>query len=629
MTGTAQTQIPKAYRTFEPLFAQMDAPLLRALSGLLRALPDNAHTSGDFQNQPLGEFVGYDGLENRGALSNLLETEWLLRELDPDDFARRVAEGEVLFRKRNFQDAGNRQVFAAILDCGPWMLGRNRLFALAALFHLAIRAQRVKADLMWIVPGARQHDWCVGLSRETVSTYLGQIVQTPINTDTIDTALARLAAQTPVECWYVGAQQTAAIAAHPGVTGALSVHTGFNDAHGRVTITHRNRTLAKIDIAFQDDTTCVAALRRPFKPEAGTNGAPRGAGDQSVLTTRPFQTGWMFDRHNQAAQIHLDEGVLWQPLMPPNRRDGVWIAVPEGKVLLGLQVNAKKRLSALIATPPDTPQSGARPCEVAFFQVDLGHPAAKPKQLAQGVIQIDPDNYGGHPVGNLHVEPVLTLVGNDTTQMTFGIDHKKRLSQVKKPEPHILLIDPTYRMQVRTPNRTSLTVFTIKRGVRMLRARGFAGAQDFETRPRHTLYSPHTKVAAISYDAKTYHGYCSDYQDHDRADTFTVTLPDGLTLLHLDSSTSALAWDRENAHLVQVSFTPGRTTRRTLCRFDGPETGLPRYCALTGTTFAIQSDATGTLEFFVRIHAKKGWSTLRPMMISKAIETARTIWLGA
>ena len=80
-------------------------------------------------NQPVGDFVGYDGLENHGGLSNLLETEWLLRELDPDDFVRRLAEGEVLFRKRNFQDAGKRNTLAAILDCGEERDIFERLYA--------------------------------------------------------------------------------------------------------------------------------------------------------------------------------------------------------------------------------------------------------------------------------------------------------------------------------------------------------------------------------------------------------------------------------------------------------------------------------------------------------------------
>ena len=170
-------KLPPAYAGFAELFAQLEPPMVQTLGGLLTAFASKLDLPQLSDAQPQGEFVGFDGIENSGDMARLLESEWLLRELDPDDFVRRVAEREVLYRRKAFEDAGKRNTLAVVLDCGPWMLGRNRLCALAALFHLAIVAQRSGADLHWTVPGRRQPNWHAGLNRETISQFLGQIVQ--------------------------------------------------------------------------------------------------------------------------------------------------------------------------------------------------------------------------------------------------------------------------------------------------------------------------------------------------------------------------------------------------------------------------------------------------------------------
>lgn len=626
MTAPKIDKIPKAYNAYAQLFAQMDAPLLRNIGGVLRALPSRIDTAGDFQNQPLGDFVGYDGLENHGALSNLLETEWLMRELDADDFVRRIAEGEVLFRKRNFQDAGKRNTLAVILDCGPWMLGRNRLVGLAALFHLAIRAERMKSDLIWIVPGSQDRGWREGLTRKTVQRYLSQIVQAPLKQEHLSEVMSRLDVIGQLDCWYVGSHKTAHLARHPDVTGAVILrqrHSASDKPFAEITVSHRNRTLAQVDVVFEDDPTCVAALRRPFTPEVSkTKATIARPSDSAVLNTLPYQTGWQFDRHNLAALIRVDEGVLWQPLMPANRRQGVWLPINADDSLLGLHVDANKRMSAMIATPSNVQKTGPQMCHVTLLEVDLGRANSTPVTLAQSLVTLDPAHYAGHPVGNLHPTPQLSLVRNDGVHSTFKIAEIKSFNGPQRSERRVLLTDQTYRVQIDTSVEPHVEVISVHRGTIMLRAALIDGIQHLTKRPRHVLYAPHNKVVVISFDAKT-------YQIYGLGKPQERTIPDRLTLLQMDDPSRALAWNAESSELIQLTFRPDKTVQKTITQYHGPATGMPRHCALTGTTMALQSDKDGQPEFVVPIHAKKGWRKVTPLDITEAIENARTIWLSS
>jgi len=159
-------------------------------------------TVGDEQ-QTTGEFVGFDGIENRGNLSNVLETEWLLRELDPDDFIRRFSENEIMYRRRDFKGTGEKKIISAVLDCGPWMLGSHRIIALASLFHLTLRADRIGAQLMWTVPGVSD-SWSEGLTKDNIRFFLGHIVQDRLTTAAISEMLENHTGGSN-ECWYIGA----------------------------------------------------------------------------------------------------------------------------------------------------------------------------------------------------------------------------------------------------------------------------------------------------------------------------------------------------------------------------------------------------------------------------------------
>ncbi|MEP2472524.1 MAG: hypothetical protein ABJH45_13300, partial [Paracoccaceae bacterium] len=331
---------PRLYARFAPLFAKMDLPLRSALEGMLASFAMVPVLTPEDERQINGEFVGFDGIENRGKLSNLLESEWLLRELDPDDFVRRIAEGEVMFRRRDFKGTGEKDVLCAVLDCGPWMLGNNRIIALASLFHLALRADRIGAQLLWTVPGVTK-GWSEDLTADNIRIFLGRIVQGAITPAFIDAALEDFESE-PKECWYVGAAQSENLTQHPDITGSIIIQNRYDVDDVAVQINSRGRKTTLSIRPTKDDET-VAALRRPFMPERMKK--TKVANEKETLTAQPFHKHWLIDRFNHAVLIRFPEGVLWYPFQ--QERVPTWIPNSKGKILLGVQPQAKGKISVL------------------------------------------------------------------------------------------------------------------------------------------------------------------------------------------------------------------------------------------------------------------------------------------
>lgn len=619
-------RLPRAYSSFAALFGRMDTPMMAVIGGILGALSDRLDMIGAFQNQSEGDFVGYDGLENRGKLANLLETEWLLRELDADDFVRRIAEGEVLFRRREFQNSGKRNTLAVILDCGPWMLGRNRLVGLAALFYLALRAERTGAEISWIVPGSTAEtkpNWVSGLSRETINRYLGQIVQTRLNATDIDAALAGLEVQGRLDCWYVGSHQTAEITEHPDIGSAFLVRTrygGQTTASAEIKVTSRRRQLANIDVTFEDDSTCVAALRRPFKPVARPKNSHRLAPVNSdVLSALPFNTGWLLDRHNQAVLIRLPEGILWQPLKPGAEQQGVWLPIHKKDFLLGVQVEQDRSLVAMIAcSRVGGERVGVQPYEVSLIRVGLDNDDNA--VFAGGLVELDPSLFPNDALGNFHLQPHCAIVGSDGLRRQFYITPERGLRETTTAIARVLFVDANYRTEIHENPGTHIRVKNIARDLQMLRETLAEPAKDLFQKPRRVLFSPSAKVLAITFDDRFYTIYGA-------GDPTEVELPEGLVLLHIENQHKGMAWNAEESKLVQLTFRADTVKQKLLKMYQWAILGLPRYCPLTGTVFAIRTDGDGQPLHFVPIHTKRGWQDVRALDLPEAIEKARTIWL--
>ncbi|MEJ2117001.1 MAG: hypothetical protein P8Y36_03490 [Alphaproteobacteria bacterium] len=118
--------IPPLYRGLSPHMMHLSDNMLKVLGGLLlsfSALPDPMHNSASHIR---GDFIGFDGITNKGRYDHLLVSEWALQSLYPEEFVRRFAEGEALYTKREFRQRGDKAIVTALISCGPQMLGYKR-----------------------------------------------------------------------------------------------------------------------------------------------------------------------------------------------------------------------------------------------------------------------------------------------------------------------------------------------------------------------------------------------------------------------------------------------------------------------------------------------------------------------
>lgn len=592
------TKLPRIYARFLPLFAKMDLRLRTTLEGLLASFATLPLPSSADEHQQDGEFVGFDGIENRGRLSNLLESEWLLRELDPDDFVRRVSEGEVMFRRLDFKGTGAKETLCVVLDCGPWMLGKTRIVALAALFHLALRADRIGARLLWTVPGIAK-GWSEDLTRENIRVFLGRVVQDKITFDTINAVMEDIPGRAK-ECWYVGAAQTKHVTQHPEITGSILAGALYGADEITVQITSRGRH-STLSLTPPPDTDIVTALRRPFEPERKIE-ASRDIGAHD-LSTHPFHRDWLLDRFNQAVLIHYGGGVLWYRFA--HNKKPIWLAIPEGKTLLGVQPQSGGELCVLL---------GKGTAEAELITVGFYGASAKVTGTDPGFFNTEIGPQPPDAMGNLHValgEHCYFISADGTKhtvqrKSTFVPDQTDDLTVFSDGVYLIELINRALR--VKNPRRGILARISLPEDL-----------QDVVRKPRRTLFSPDTKAITLATD-------CAQYTTLIGQNVTRFSL-DGMVLLHRHAGNKALAWNAETNSLVKFQLFHDEIRKSQSTPIDRPISGLPRYCPLTHSVFAMNTDRTGIPERFIPLETKRGWQIAKSFDILDAIERAETLWL--
>lgn len=587
------TTLPRLYARFLPLFAKMDLPLRTALEGMLTAFAKVPPPYTRDQKQPEGEFIGFDGIENRGRLANLLESEWLLRELDPDDFVRRVSEGEVMFRRRDFKGTGTKDVLTVVLDCGPWMLGRNRIVALAALFYLALRADRMGARLLWTVPG-KSKGWSEDLTPDTIRTFLGRVVQGPLPAQALDDALAQLD-EGPRECWYVGAQTASD---HPDISGSIILTTAYGTDDAEVLITSRGRR-SRITLELPNDADTVAALRRPFVPERKPHA--KVVADVGELTAEPFHRDWLLDRFNQAVLIRYPNGVLWQPLKPG--RESLWVAFPKDKTLLGMQPQVNDQMRILLGI-------GGTDVELITVDIQRREIGRRHKGWLPAEIGKQPQN----AMGNLHAASgnKCILVTADGTALGPGFEN---VTPEPSTEDRVVFCNGAYIIE---QTNNALRVRNPKRGT-LARVNLPPDCKDLQEAPRRMVFSPDTKAITFTTDDHSYTAISG-------LDLHSFEL-ENMTLLHFHSVDKALAWDPTDNSVVNFMLYRDEVRSRTINPCKTPITGTPRYCPLTTTIFAMNTNEAGEPQSFVPIETPRGWQDVEAFDIPEAVEKAQTLWL--
>lgn len=302
-------EAPPAYAIFAPIFERLSAPTTEILFGHLEEFERLARTLDAPLLKPRGEFEGFSGLTLRGEISQIVQSELLLRTEAPLEFLRRLAESETLYHEKQYADPGARSVYRAMLSVGPGSLGHGRLLVLASLFFMARIAAARGADFHWcFLPRTEGVVWFDEISVNTVKRLLRAASYREMSgADAADAIAlwqalhpeAARASETQPLDWVAGARTGRLAAFADGVDAAAE--GGANAISWRLhgprpgaprtaeaRVTQDGREHMRIALTFPDDRVCALALRNPFRPPPSfaTAALPLPA------ASRPEPDGW-------------------------------------------------------------------------------------------------------------------------------------------------------------------------------------------------------------------------------------------------------------------------------------------------------------------------------------------------
>ena len=267
--------LPKALRPWSPVFEDMPEAHLRLIGGLMGQLNTLLEETFEIDAESYGEFNGYDGMALRGEIERLLPSEWLWKELAPDEFLRRFAERELLYHRPSFESPTDERTHLVIIESGRAMLGRPRIVALAALLCLNALARAQGAKLIWTAPLDNVGDWQPLLRQRDLQAFL--LSANPLALKATDLESMVLAAtgkdkEAELVLWTIGASPLAQ--PNPTIrTNQLVIResmllgpTGEPIAEATVRLrTHSGRQKEAV-LAFPPEEQCVSILREPFRP---------------------------------------------------------------------------------------------------------------------------------------------------------------------------------------------------------------------------------------------------------------------------------------------------------------------------------------------------------------------------
>ncbi|MFD0351132.1 hypothetical protein ACFQ0M_44075 [Kitasatospora aburaviensis] len=163
-----------------------------------------------------GEPDGVGGLARTGRPDQLLPSEWLLADEFPDEFLRRLADGELLHLATEFRTPAVRGRIAALVDTGPTQAGAGRLVQLAALLVLHRRAAARGTELVVGVLGDPPGHWLAGELAELLPAWLSARRATDPTPE--DVQRARAALDDADQAWLLTSPRLAdRLPAHPRV----------------------------------------------------------------------------------------------------------------------------------------------------------------------------------------------------------------------------------------------------------------------------------------------------------------------------------------------------------------------------------------------------------------------------
>jgi hypothetical protein len=283
------SSLSPAYAHFETVFERLSKNLRETLKGQLAQLEPLVRFVDESTLSSSGDMSGLGGLTRHGDLSNILQSELLLRTEAPIEFLRRIAETETLYHEKQYQDAGGKRVMRILISAGPGILGYGRIFSLAALFFLARLANSRQEELHWCyLPNAAGPIWFDEISVNTIKRFLKTA---SFREMTVDDAMAareiwsRLYAPVKSEArsttidWVIGAypQDSRASKSYAVVQSLRTIGYRLDPSENqkprgaKLFLKRSGKAHRPVQFIFPEDKVCLSALNIPFapiKPEA-------------------------------------------------------------------------------------------------------------------------------------------------------------------------------------------------------------------------------------------------------------------------------------------------------------------------------------------------------------------------
>lgn len=579
MAPSPPPQLPSQYEFFSEVFDKLTDSLQVCLAGMLAHFARSSAFSLVQQPDPAGEFAGYDGLHSRGDLKDLVESEWALRRFAPLEFLRRVSEGEALYRLKRMEAENGRRILPVVFESGPWMLGRNRLLALAALAYFARYAQQRGATLLWTLSGVHM-GWKTGFTLNGIRLFLQHSSPVASGQDrSLEEAFAALPKGEIVESWGVSCVPVAGADAFSGsqaFTGhmQLEVPPGVEDAQVNM---RSGAQVRRFPVALPEERLAAQALEMVIVAPINWENLPGPA-----VGSR-FPDMWMFDRHNDAFLISVGDGVAWLPRVAerPKVRP-LYVGLKACNRLLAVQPRSLGRLLVLMRVGVGD--------KVALVQ--LGNRLGKPCVEHQVVGRCPVELGSGFPLAGLFVSTgfgwgrvACEVVDHDgnVVPLAFGTAQPPQNARPRSA----LVCDGSYLAELHTANQKDV--------IRVRKANG-------RTVATHHLESDRDLNAlrnALGSD-----GFSASFDHNSKAFTFAnregqfVVFQDGKThhftlknarLMHGFSASSVLVWKprEEKVNLINPAAPETGQVRAQSFRFGPRDT--PHFCPHQRVGYVLKS----------------------------------------
>lgn len=304
MSKTTLTTISKQWQpylswfdaTLQPILSE----LLSQLNLMLGSIKENNAANNDWHSG-LGE------IRSRGHYENLLLSEWLLFDDEPDEFLRRAVTQEHLFLTPTPEEQKSNNAIIALFDEGILQLGNCRLVHLVMMLLLADRAIKQHSQFYWgvIQHPAELHSFS-GL--DSLIDLLKKKSLSSVNQQAMDNWSKYLDGMVADERWFIGAKITAEVIL-PAEMMTQHMYISQQVTHNRKLniITQGNGTTRSCELKLPSEIICTKLILGQLAPNSNYSDLEQYSLVPISIHTSPIVS---MSGNNIAALTHEEKHVL-------------------------------------------------------------------------------------------------------------------------------------------------------------------------------------------------------------------------------------------------------------------------------------------------------------------------------